>query len=120
MSSQEAIDTAYQVNQVDNEIFYDGNEPERDHRFRCYEYKFFVFYKLAMGYSRIDNPVLEEGWHSSGKWRLGEYTVEQYDGVGPVTNANRNEMLVRSLYNSYLSRGYITEFKIRYKYPQLP
>jgi hypothetical protein len=114
---QDQVDIDYQVNQVENAIFFNDNQPQRDNRFRCYEYSIFLFYKT----NRINLDInLVNNWMTSGEWELGNYIVVQYDGRGPLSNVYENYNIIKNEMDRLKNLGQIDEYKIRYKYPELP
>lgn len=120
---QTRIDLDYQLYQVENNIFYNGDESERDNRFRCYEYCLYLFY-------RTDNDIqselrqlsreLSNNWTSTGQWNLGNYIVVQYDGPGPLHYVNDNYNLIKITMDRLNNRGIIDEYRLRKRYPELP
>lgn len=107
--------------QVENEIYHNGNDPEYDPENPVFGYSFFVFTKYnPESHIRWEFPELSDGWTWIGGSWLGDWRENQFSGPGPVENLYRTEMLIRSRLNEYLSRGVLTDFKIRYRYPTNP
>jgi hypothetical protein len=101
------------INQIDNEIFLDGNDPEEIEG----SFTLFLFTKY--------NPDSNEQWEVPeligytqwigaswiGDWRENQYSCDnRFDLI-------QNEMIIRSRMNEYVSRGVLRDFRIRYKYP---
>jgi hypothetical protein len=106
------------IYQLENDIFYNGNEPEQDIENPRFEYGFFVFTK----YNNESNvewqfPDLTDNWQWIGASWLGNWRENQFSGQGPIEKLYNNEMLIRSRLNEYKSNGVLLDFKIRYKYP---
>ncbi len=118
--NDEKSDELFQVYQVENNIFYHGNQPQRDNRFRCYEYAIFLFYKCNNILTRHFENNLLYGYAPSGNWRLGDYTVIQYDGPAPLNNVFENAEFIRREMDSLQNSGQVDSYKLRFKYPELP
>jgi hypothetical protein len=114
-----SFDDHYQIEQVENEIFYDGNTPDRDHRWRCYEYSFYAFYKVSNNQNIHININLHDNWTECGKWTLGNWNIIQYSGTN-LNSAYENEVRIRTELGNMLLRGEITELRTRFSYPKLP
>lgn len=113
-------DDQYQIEQIANEIFYDGNMPDRDHRWRCFEYSFYAFYRTFNNNETINlNNNLRENWAECGKWKLGDWNVTQFSGTN-LNTAFENEVIVRRVLEEYFLRNSIMEFRTRFSYPKLP
>ncbi len=115
------IDTdLYQYNQVCNNLFYSGIEPEQDNRFPCYRFTLYLFYKSNLNISiNIDN-MLQNNWTSTGSWYLRDYKVIQFNGPAPMCSISLNESIIRSEMDRLLNINSIQEYKIRSRYPDLP
>jgi hypothetical protein len=109
------------IRQVDQDIFLDGREPFQDLENPRFEYGFFLFTKWnEQSGIEWEIPNLENDWNWVGASWLGDWRENQFGGPGPIDNLYRNEMLLRSYMNELVSRGVLTDFKIRYRYPTLP
>ncbi len=115
-----SYDDEFQLNQIENEIFYDGNMPDKDNRWRCFEYSFYAFYKAVEASPRIQFIELIDGWTECGKWKLGDYHVVQFSGMGPLDRAFQNELTVRRQLLHYFRHHDIYEYRTRFSYPKLP
>lgn len=104
--------------QIDNDIYYNGREPESDPELPQYEYSFFVFTKYNEdSEERWEFPELSDDWTWIGGSTLGHWRENQFSGPGPVDKLYKSEMEIRSRLNEYVSRGILTDFKIRYRFP---
>lgn len=122
INPQNQIDEDYQLYQIEHNIFYNGDEPQRDNRFRCYEYSLFLFYKVNVNISirdEVDNHLMNN-WRSSGQWNVGNYKVLQYDGQGPIDIVNQNYNIIKERMDRLKNRGQIEDYRIRRRYPELP
>lgn len=121
VNPQDRIDRDFQLYQIENNIFYNGDEPIRDNRFRCYEYSLFLFYKSNSNIQIGDiTRSLQNSWTCTGQWELGDYKVIQYDGPGPILYVYQNYNILKNRMDSLQNRGEILTYRIRKRYPELP
>jgi hypothetical protein len=107
------------INQIENDIFYDGNEPFSNEENPCFEYSFFIFYKPYEISIEDEFDNLPNGWYWIGTSWLGPYKEIQIGGPGPVNNLYIAEMILRNKLIHYQNDNLIESFKMRRRYPRL-